>query len=120
MVSIASPRGSGRALAELGVGGTLTLCADGPLPAFLADTRALARDGVSRVTSQCKVFPPLCSEAYECVTVSVSQLLLATVTLGSHLHICIFGHSGAAVIVTASLRWLKMCSGASDPLCQVI
>lgn len=33
------PQGSGRALAELGVGGTLTLCADGPLPAFLADTR---------------------------------------------------------------------------------
>ena len=72
------------------------------------------------VTSQCKMFPPLCSEAYECVSISVSQLLLATVTLGSHLHICIFGHSSAAVIVTASLRWLKMCSGASGPLCQAV
>lgn len=72
------------------------------------------------VTSHCKMFPPLCSEAYECVSVSVSQLLLATVTLGSHLHICIFGHSSAAVIVTASLRWLKMRSGASGPLCQAV
>lgn len=33
---------------------------------------------------------------------------------------CRLGPSGAAVIVTASLRWLKMCSGASDPHCQAV